>query len=401
MIVQPKIRGFICTTAHPTGCAEHVQQEIAYVLAQPKIKHYKNVLVIGASTGYGLSSRVVAAFGARAKTIGIAYEKPATDKRTASPGWYNTAAFERAAHQNGLYAKSINGDAFSTEIKDQTIALIKADWPEGVDLVIYSLASPRRQHPTNGQTYTSKLKPIGQTYTNKTVDVMSGEVSEISIAPATVDEISQTVQVMGGDDWALWIDALMDAGVLAEGVKTVAYSYIGPELTYPVYRHGTIGKAKEHLEVSAKGLSIKLRPLKGDAFVSVNKAIVSQASAAIPVVPLYMSLLFKVMKAQGVHEGCIEQAWRLFRDYLSAKQPLPLDDNHRIRIDDLEMRDDIQAQVADLWNAVSTENIMEISDLQGYRDEFHHLFGFKYPQVDYEADVEINVSIPSIPENTL
>jgi enoyl-[acyl-carrier protein] reductase/trans-2-enoyl-CoA reductase (NAD+) len=398
MIVQPKIRGFICTTAHPVGCAAHVQQQIDFIKKHPHFTGCKNVLVIGASTGYGLASRIAAAFGAGAKTIGVSFEKPAADKRTASAGWYNTAAFEKAAHAAKLYAKSINGDAFSDEIKKQTIKLIKKDWPEGVDLIIYSLASPRRQDPRNGVVYNSSLKPIGKPYTNKTVDVMNGAVTNITIEPANDEDIANTVKVMGGDDWAMWIDALADAGVLAPNIKTVSYSYIGPELTYPVYTNGTIGKAKEHLEVTAKGLTVKLKPLNGKAFVSVNKGVVTQASAAIPVVPLYMSLLFKVMKEKKLHEGCIEQAWRLFHDYLCTTNPKELDNAGRIRLDDLEMRDDVQTEISQRWNDVDSANLMDISDLQGYRDEFYHLFGFGFPHVDYDADVNVDVKIPSIEE---
>lgn len=396
MIVQPKVRGFICTTAHPTGCQAHVQQQINYIKHQDAIKGCKKVLVIGASTGYGLASRIVAAFGADAQTIGVSFEKPASDKRTATAGWYNTAAFEKAAHAAGLYAKSINGDAFSNEIKQQVIDLIKQDWQGDVDLVVYSLASPRRQDPQTGEVYNSTLKPIGKTFTNKTVDVMNGAVTTVSIEPASEEDIAQTVKVMGGDDWSLWMSALLKAGVLADGVKTVAYSYIGPELTFPVYHQGTIGKAKEHLQLTAKALDIKLQAIHGKAFISVNKGLVTQASSAIPVVPLYMSLLYKVMKAKQLHEGCIEQMWRLFHDYLYATQPRPLDTEGRIRIDDWEMRDDVQAEISQLWQAVDTGNLETLSDLAGYREEFYRLFGFGLSGVNYDADVDINVDIPSI-----
>lgn len=398
MIVQPKIRGFICTTAHPIGCAANVQQQIDYIKQQQPVTGFKNVLVIGASTGYGLASRIAVAFGAGAKTIGVSFEKPAIDKRTASAGWYNTAAFEQAAKKAGLYAKSINGDAFSEEIKQETVALIKKDCPEGIDLVIYSLASPRRQHPHNGNVYNSTLKPIGKAYTNKTVDVMNGAVTNVTIEPASDEDIANTVQVMGGDDWAMWMDALQDAGVLAQNIKTVAYSYIGPELTFPIYKNGTIGKAKEHLEVTAKGLTIKLKPLNGQAFISVNKAVVTQASSAIPVVPLYVSLLFKIMKQEQLHEGCIEQAWRLFHDYLATTTPKALDDAGRIRLDDWEMRDEIQNRITQNWDNVDTANLMQISDLTGYRQEFHRLFGFGVAGVDYDADVDVNIPILSIKE---
>lgn len=401
MIVQPKVRGFICTTAHPAGCQAHVQQQINYVSHHDAIKGCKKVLVIGASTGYGLASRIVAAFGADAKTIGVSFEKPASDKRTATAGWYNTAAFEKAAHKSGLYAKSINGDAFSNEIKQQVIDLIKQDWQGGVDLVVYSLASPRRQDPQTGEVYNSCLKPIGQTFTNKTVDVMNGTVTTVSIEPATEDDIAQTVKVMGGDDWSLWMSALLKAGVLAEGVKTVAYSYIGPELTFPVYHQGTIGKAKEHLQLTAKALTTKLQAVHGHAYISVNKGLVTQASSAIPVVPLYMSLLYKVMKDKKLHEGCIEQMWRLFHDYLYAAQPKSLDAEGRIRIDDWEMRDEVQAEISQLWAAVNTDNLASISDLAGYREDFYRLFGFGLPGVDYDKDVDICIDIPSINTETV
>ncbi len=396
MIVQPKVRGFICTTAHPVGCAANINQQIDYVKKHPSISGGKKVLVIGASTGYGLASRIVAAFGAKAQTIGIAFEKPASDKRTASTGWYNTAAFEQAAQAAGLYAKSINGDAFSDELKQQTIDLIKQDWQGGVDLVIYSLASPRRQDPKTSEVYSSVLKPIGKTYTNKTVDVINGVLSDISIEPASDDEIAQTVKVMGGEDWELWMQALMKAGVLANNIKTVAYSYIGPELTFPIYHNGTIGKAKENLQATANQLTKQLAPLHGHAYISVNKGLVTQASSAIPVVPLYMSLLYKVMKPKGLHEGCIEQMWRLFHDYLSQAQPTNLDEAGRIRLDDWEMRDDVQQEISTLWQRVNNDNLLELSDLEGYREEFYRLFGFGIAGVDYDADVNINVNIPSI-----
>lgn len=396
MIVQPKIRGFICTTSHPAGCEHHVEEQINYVKKHTPLKGCKNVLVIGGSTGYGLASRIVATWGAEAKTIGVMFEKPAVDKRTASAGWYNTAAFEKAAQKAGFYAKSINGDAFSTEIKNQTIALIRQDWPEGIDLIIYSLASPRRQDPNDGTIYNSELKPVGQPFTNKTIDVMNGTVSTVTLAPASEADIANTVKVMGGDDWTMWMDALADAGVLAPNVQTVAYSYIGPELTYPVYKNGTIGRAKEHLEQTAKELTEKLKPLNGKAIVSVNKAVVTQASAAIPVVPLYISLLFKIMKEKNIHEGCIEQAWRLFHDYLCAEQPKALDEAGRIRLDDLEMRDDVQAEVSRNWDKLDSSNILELSDLVGYRQEFHHLFGFGFPSIQYEDDIDVNVPILSI-----
>jgi len=398
MLIQPKIRGFICTTAHPQGCAEHVREQIQYVQQQPSLTHGpKKVLVIGASTGYGLASRIVAAFGANADTLGVFFEREAEGSRTASPGWYNSAAFESAAKQAGLYAKSINGDAFSDEIKQKTIELIKQDWGGEVDLIIYSLASPKRRHPKTGETFSSVLKPIGESYTSKTIDVMNGQITEISIAPATEAEIEHTVAVMGGDDWALWLDALQNAGVLAKGVKTIAYSYIGPELTFPIYREGTIGQAKKHLEETTQKLNTRLKDLEGQAFVSVNKALVTQASAAIPVVPLYISLLYKVMKQKGVHEGCIEQIWRLYADALYNPQAqTQVDAQGLIRLDDLEMREDVQRAVAELWPQVSSDNVNDLTDLAGYRHEFYKLFGFELNGVDYSQESDPNVSIPSL-----
>lgn len=397
MIVEPKIRGFICTTAHPEGCKARVAEQIHYVLQQPKLpSKIKRVLIIGASTGYGLASRIVASFGAEASTLGVFYEREAeSDKRTASAGWYNSAAFEQAAHQAGLYARSLNGDAFSDALKQQVIDCIRQDWNGKVDLVVYSLASPRRQDNT-GTVYSSVLKPIGAPYKDKTVDIVSGTVSEVEIPPASLEEIAATEKVMGGEDWALWIDALIKADVMAENAVTVAYSYIGPQMTYPIYREGTIGVAKEHLEKTALELNQRLaKHCHGRAFVSVNKGLVTQASAAIPVVPLYISLLYKVMKEKDLHEGCIEQIWRLFNDYLCASEQ-KVDNSSRIRIDDLELGSDVQAEVEKLWSQVATDNLNELSDIIGYRKEFYQLFGFSVDGVDYTVDVDINVQIPSI-----
>lgn len=394
MIIKPKTRGFICTTAHPAGCAQHVQEQINYVRKQGKVNGPQKVLVVGASTGYGLASRIVSAFGAGASTIGVFFERPASDNRTATAGWYNTAAFEQQAREAGLYSRSINGDAFSNEIKKQTIELIKKDLGE-IDLVVYSLASPRRTHPDTGEVFNSVIKPIGSPYTNKTVDFHSGEVSEITIQPATEEEVEQTVRVMGGEDWEMWMDALKKADVLAEGVTTVAYSYIGPEITHAVYTNGTIGKAKEHLESSSKAIGGKLKELGGQSFVSVNKALVTQSSSAIPVVPLYISLLYKVMKEKGTHEGCVEQMYRLFTQRLYTES-LALDDAGRIRVDDLEMKKDVQEEVSALWEKVMTENINEISDIKGYHDEFFKLFGFGFSGIDYEEEANPDVEIQNL-----
>ncbi len=354
----------------------------------------KRVLVIGASTGYGLASRIVPAFAGGAATLGVFFERPSENGKPASAGWYNSCAFEQAAHAAGLYAKSLNGDAFSDEIKTKTIDTIKEDLKQ-VDLVIYSLASPRRTHPKTGITSKSTLKPVGAPFTAKTVDTDRGLVTDITIEPASDEEIADTVTVMGGEDWEMWIDALASAGVLAEGAKTVAYSYIGPDLTWAIYRNGTIGRAKEHLEATAERLTHKLEVTGGAAYVSVNKALVTQASSAIPVVPLYISLLYKVMKEHGLHEGCIEQIQRLFAERLYNNAALQRDTDGRIRIDDWEMRPEIQAAVAALWPSVTTENLPSVSDIAGYREEFLRLFGFGLPGIDYTAEVEPNVAMPS------
>ena len=395
MIIAPKIRGFICTTAHPEGCAAHVKEQIEFVRSRGPIAGLpKRVLVIGASTGYGLASRIVPAFAGGAATLGVFFEKPGEPQRSGSAGWYNSIAFEKEAHAAGLYAKSINGDAFSDAIKQQVIDIIKADLGT-VDAVIYSLASPRRTHPRTGVVHKSALKPIGAPFTARTVDTDKGVVSTISIDPATEQDIADTLAVMGGEDWEMWIEALAAAGLLADGATTLAYSYIGPDLTWAVYRNGTIGHAKEDLEATAKRLSAKLAAKGGRAFVSINKALVTQASSAIPVVPLYIALLYKVMKAKGTHEGCIEQIRRLFADSLAPGTTPRLDDAGRIRVDDLEMQPDVQAEVAALWPQVTTENLPQLSDIAGYRTEFLKLFGFGLPGVDYTAETDPNIPMPS------
>jgi enoyl-[acyl-carrier protein] reductase/trans-2-enoyl-CoA reductase (NAD+) len=395
MIIQPKIRGFICVTAHPVGCSAHVQQQIDYVGSKGSLSDMpKRVLVIGSSTGYGLASRIVPAFAGGAATIGVFFERPSENGKPASAGWYNSCAFENAAKTAGLYAKSINGDAFSDEIKAKTVELIKKDLGT-VDLIIYSLASPRRTHPRTGETYKSVLKPLGNAFTAKTVDTDKGLVTDITIEPASEQEITDTVQVMGGEDWEMWIDALEKGGALSKGAKTVAYSYIGPDLTWAIYRNGTIGRAKEDLEATAQRIHQKLSAAGGCAYVSVNKALVTQASSAIPVVPLYISLLYKVMKQKGMHEGCIEQIQRLFAERLCNGASVQLDESGRIRIDDVEMLPDIQAAVAGLWPSVTTENLPQISDIQGYREEFLRLFGFGLPGVDYDSDVTPEMALPS------
>ena len=395
MIIEPRMRGFICLTAHPQGCEQNVKNQIAYIKSKGPIAGAKKVLVIGASTGFGLASRITSAFGSEAATIGVFFEKPAGEGKTASPGWYNSAAFEKEAHLSGLYAKSINGDAFSDEIKEQTLALIKADLGQ-VDLVIYSLASPVRLHPKTGVLHRSVLKPIGSSYTNKTVDFHSGKVSEISIERCTPEDVENTIAVMGGEDWAMWMEALKSQDLLAPGALTIAYSYIGPAVTEPVYRKGTIGRAKDHLEATAFTISESLSAVNGKAYVSVNKALVTQASSAIPVIPLYISLLYKIMKKGGIHEGCIEQMQRLYSDRLYSGNPIPTDEKGRIRIDDWEMRDYVQAEVAQLWEQATTENLNEMGDLEGYRKDFYSLFGFDLSGVDYKSDTNELVAIESI-----
>ena len=395
MIIEPRMRGFICLTAHPAGCEQNVKNQIAYVQSKGSIDGPKRVLVIGASTGFGLASRITSAFGSNAATLGVFFEKAPAEGKTASPGWYNSAAFEKEATKAGLYAKSINGDAFSNEVKQQAIDLIKADMGQ-IDLVIYSLASPVRMHPGTGVLHRSTLKPIGGTFTNKTVDFHTGNVTQVSIEPANQEDIDNTVVVMGGEDWSMWMNALKDANVLAEGATTVAYSYIGPEVTEAVYRKGTIGQAKDHLEATAFEISNDLASLNGKAYVSVNKALVTQASSAIPVIPLYISLLYKIMKSEGIHEGCIEQIQRLYQQRLYTGQAVSTDDKGRIRIDDWEMREDVQAKVAALWKESTTESLPEIGDLAGYKQDFLNLFGFGFEGVDYLADANEMVQVPSI-----
>jgi enoyl-[acyl-carrier protein] reductase/trans-2-enoyl-CoA reductase (NAD+) len=394
-IVKPKVRGFVCVTSHPAGCAAHVREQIAQVKSQPPLaRGPKKALIIGASTGYGLASRIVAAFGARAATLGVFYERASEKGRPASAGWYNTVAFEQAAHAEGLYAKSINGDAFSEDIKLQTIARLKEDLGP-VDLVIYSVASPRRTDPRSGEVYKSVLKPVGAAFTAKTVDTDKKEVLDITLEAATAEDIRQTTKTMGGEDWEMWIDALRHHGLLAPGVVTVAYSYIGPEVTYAIYRNGTIGKAKEDLENTAARLTAKLKDLNAKAWVSVNKAVVTQASSAIPVVPLYLAILLKVMAEKKVDEGCIEQIQRLFATLLyRADGALPAaDEAGRLRVDDWEMRPDVQEAVKKIWPEVTTANLNDLTAFPRYQVEFLKLFGFGFPGVNYEAEVELEVPL--------
>lgn len=391
MVIKPKVRGFVCVTAHPAGCAAHVQEWIAHVKAQPALaKGPKKVLVIGSSTGYGLASRVTAAFGSGAATLGVFFERPSEEGRPATPGWYNTIAFTKAAHAAGHYAKNINGDAFSADIKRQALDLIRADLGQ-VDLVIYSLASPRRTHPTTGVVHKSVLKPVGQSYTNKTVDTDKGIVSTVTIEPANEAEIADTTAVMGGEDWEMWMQALSEAKLLAPGAQSVAYSYIGPEVTWAIYKNGTIGLAKNDLERAARSIDALLKLSGGRACISVNKALVTQASSAIPVVPLYISILYKIMKAAGTHEGCVEQIQRLFATQMYNGRKPTFDESGRVRVDDWEMRPEIQSAVAKIWPGVTTENLAAETDIAGYRTEFLKLFGFGLPGINYDAETEPHV----------
>lgn len=395
MIVEPKVKGFICITAHPAGCAEGVRRQVEFVkshkLAAPDMKP-KKVLIIGSSTGYGLATRIAAAFGYGASTLGVAFERPAEGTRTASAGWYNTAAFEKLAAQDGLYAKSIMGDAFSDEIKQQTLDLIKKDLGK-VDLVVYSLAAPKR---TAGDvTYSSVIKPIGDDFSSKSINMSTRQVNTVSVSAATDTEIEGTVKVMGGEDWLWWLEALKKAEVLSEGAVTLAFSYIGPSVTHRIYRNGTVGAAKADLERKASDINKLLADIKGKAYISVNKALVTQASSAIPVVPLYISILYKIMKEKGTHEGCIEQMHRLLREKLYVASPV-LDADNRLRPDDLEMREDVQTQVGEIWQKIDNDNLAEYADIEGYWQDFYNLFGFGYDNVDYAQDVEISVEIPSL-----
>ncbi len=389
MIIKPKVRGFVCVTAHPEGCAAHIQEWINHVKASGPIRQGpRKVLVIGSSTGYGLASRIAAAFGSGAATLGVFFERPSEEGRPATPGWYNTIAFTAAAQAAGLYAKNLNGDAFSDDIKRQALDLIRADLGQ-VDLVVYSLASPRRTHPKTGAVHKSVLKPVGQSYTNKTVDTDKGIVSTVTIEPANEQEIADTQAVMGGEDWEMWMNALSEANLLAPGTQSVAYSYIGPDVTWAIYKNGTIGLAKNDLERAARHIDSLLK-LKGGgrAFISVNKALVTQASSAIPVVPLYISILYKIMKAAGTHEGCIEQIYRLFATQMYNGQSPKFDEAGRVRVDDWEMRPEIQAAVREIWPRVTTETLAAETDIAGYRTEFLKLFGFGLAGVNYDAETE-------------
>ncbi|MBW3140219.1 enoyl-ACP reductase FabV [Ferrimonas balearica] len=390
MIIKPKIRGFICTTTHPVGCEKNVRDQIAYTQSQGAIANApKRVLVVGSSSGYGLASRIVSAFGGGAATIGVFFEKPASEKKPGTAGWYNAAAFDKAAHEAGLYAKSINGDAFSHDAKRKAIELIKADLGQ-VDLVVYSLASPVRKLPDSGELVRSSLKPMGQTYTATAVDTNKDTLFEASIEPATEQEVQDTVTVMGGQDWELWVQALSEAGVLAEGCRTVAYSYIGTEITWPIYWDGALGEAKKDLDRAAAALNAQLSAIGGGANVAVLKSVVTQASSAIPVMPLYIAMVFKKMREEGVHEGCIEQIYRMFNErlYQADGSAIPTDEDNRLRLDDLELQEHIQSHCKALWPQLTNENLKELTDYVEYKEEFLSLFGFGLEGIDYDADVD-------------
>lgn len=394
MVIKPKFRNFICATAHPEGCKKNVLDQIDYVLSKNVIHGSKRALIIGASTGYGLASRIAATFGMGASTIGVIFEKPASNNKPASSGWYNTAAFQEAAIEAGYNPITINGDAFSNEIKEKTIEIIKNNFGK-IDLVIYSIASPRRKDPISGETFYSKLKPINEIYKNKSVDFHNKDVFNVQIEPATNDEIKHTIKVMGGEDWKLWIEKLKEANVLEDGVKVLAYSYIGPQITHPVYKNGTIGMAKAHLESTANELNNYLSNINGKAYISINKALVTQSSLAVPVVPLYISLLNKIMKAKNIDEGSIEQMVRLFSEVL-YKEDVSVDTSGRIRLDDLEMRNDVQEEILRTWDKITTENLEELTNIDDFEDEFFKLFGFNRLDIDYNLDTDPNININNL-----
>ena len=397
MIIKPRVRGFMCITSHPIGCEANVKSQIDFVKSQSAIEFPKRVLVIGSSTGYGLAARITAAFGGGASTLGIFFEKPGTERKSGTAGWYNSAAFHKFAKQDGLYAKSLNGDAFSDDVKERTIATIKEDLGQ-IDLVIYSLAAPRRQHPKTGEVFNSTLKPVGKDITMQGINTDKEEIQEFSLEAANAQEIADTVAVMGGEDWAMWMDALGTAGVLAEGAKTTAFTYIGEKMTWDLYWDGTIGMAKKDLDTRVLSIREKLAVTGGDARVSVLKAVVTQASSAIPVMPLYLAILFKEMKLEGTHEGCIEQLYRLFTECLYNDSPRT-DEEGRLRVDELEMLPEVQDRVAAVWAQITTENLAELTDFAGYKHEFLRLFGFQMEGVDYDAEVNPEVAIDNLIDN--
>ena len=394
MIIKPRVRGFMCITTHPAGCEVNVKNQIDYIKSQGAIDSPKRVLVIGSSTGYGLAARITAAFGGGASTLGVFFEKPGTDRKPGTAGWYNSAAFHRCAEADGLYAKSINGDAFSSEIKERAIATIKEDMDQ-VDLVVYSLAAPRRQHPVTGEVFNSTLKPVGKNISMRGINTDKEEIQEFSMDAASQQEIDDTVAVMGGEDWQMWMEALAEAGVLADGAKTTAFTYIGEKITWDLYWDGTIGQAKKDLDARVIGIREKLAAHGGDARVSVLKGVVTQASSAIPIMPLYLAMLFKEMKNRGTHEGCIEQLYRLFTECLYSDSPRT-DEEGRLRVDELEMDPEVQAAVAAAWSEISTENLISSTDFKGYKQDFLNLFGFELDGVDYQAEVDPQVEISNL-----
>ena len=394
MIIKPKVRGFMCITSHPLGCDANVKEHIDYIKKQQVFDGPNRVLVIGASTGYGLAARITAAFGSGASTLGVFFEKPGSEKKTASAGWYNSAAFHKYASSESLYAKSINGDAFSDEIKQKVIEIIKADLGQ-IDLVIYSLASPRRQHPKTGEVFNSTLKPIGKDVTLRGINTDKEEIQEFNLSAASEKDITQTVAVMGGEDWSLWLKSLNDAGVLAEGASTSAFTYVGEKATWDLYWNGTIGRAKQDLDKKVKDISKMLAPINGTARVAVLKAVVTQASSAIPIMPLYLSLLFKAMKKKGTHEGCIEQLYRLYTECLYSETPR-LDDVGRLRVDELEIQPEIQDELSNAWSNITTENLHKLTDFKGYKEEFIKLFGFGVSDINYDAEVDPVVDIKNL-----
>ncbi len=391
MIIKPRVRGFMCITSHPVGCENNVVEQINYIKRQEPIEGPKRVLVIGSSTGYGLSARITAAFGCGAATLGVFFEKPGTERKPGTAGWYNSAAFHKHADASGIYAKSINGDAFSDEVKQRAIETIKADLGQ-IDLVIYSLAAPRRQHPKTGEVFNSTLKPVGKNISMRGINTDKETIQEFSLEAASEQEIEDTVAVMGGEDWQMWLDALGNAGVLAKGAKTTAFTYIGEKMTWDLYWDGTIGQAKKDLDTKVISIREALAKSGGDARVSVLKAVVTQSSSAIPIMPLYLAMLFREMKADGSHEGCIEQLYRLFTEGLYTQAPR-FDEEGRLRMDELELRPEIQAAVAQSWAKISTDNLRQLTDFAGYKHEFLALFGFDIPGIDYEADVNPEVDI--------
>lgn len=387
MIIEPRIRDNVCLNAHPKGCFRQVEDQIHYVTSRERIDGPRRVLVIGSSNGYGLAARIVSTFATGAATVGLAYERPAKGTRVASAGWYNNEAFTALAENAGHQAWNINGDAFAGEIKQEAAGCIRENLGK-IDFLVYSIAAPRRLDPETGELHSSVIQPIGRPYTAKTVDFLSGKVREETSPPAGPEQVAQTVKVMGGEDWKLWIEHLLEADLLAEGFQTIAFSYIGPEVTRPIYRDGTIGKAKEDLERRAGAINEILAPISGRAVIGVQKALVTRASAVIPAVPLYISLLYKVMKAKGLHENCIQQIYRLYHDFLFAPEPATPDQLGRLRLDDWEMRPDVQAEVAALWLKVNDENVGQLADLEGFRAEFLRHHGFGIPGIDYRRDVE-------------